>query len=858
MKLEIFISHHKCNIMQIIKHKLEKTLLIIKLVARHELKVKSALRLLGIFSTCLLLTTLTSQAQHTNSALPHSINSDGSAPDASAMLQVQSTEKGILIPSMTTAQRTAIANPADGLLVYDTITKSFWFYKSTTWTELATGGSGSVSWSDITGIPQGLSDGDDTSRWTPTTNGIIYGDHVGIGVTEAITGLHVGAGEDVLFGASTAGAGSKMMWIPSKSAFRAGDVFDVNWDLDSIGIESMSWGDGAKAKGARSTAWGASSNLASGQLSSVWGEANSATAYGSTAFGGVNSAEGVWSIATGRGTRAIGQSSLSAGEFTTAESLSEVVIGRYATLSGGDPSNWVLDDQLFAIGNGTSSSNRNNALTVLKNGNIGIDVSEPEALLHVDTSGNVLFGDSLQGAGPKLIWVPSKAAFRVGAVNANFGQQHWDQDSIGINSMSWGNGPLASGELSTAWGRNNNIASGKISTVWGTANHSTGLQSTVWGGSNRATGETSTAWGFNNRAEGQWSTVFGSQSKAIGFLSTALGFNNTASGSQSIVWGNNNQSSASNTTAWGLNNQANGISSTAWGIDNIAQSYTETVFGRYADTLTHANKNIWEDDDQLLVVGNGTSNSDRNNALTLLKNGQLGLNTAAPRGEFDIDIKNADVYLTDDVNGTDDTNSGNLYLPGHIYIAPFHASNDISYLQARRANSTGNTHLWIRTYDNGNLTEAMKISNVGNVNIAGCYQSNGAYVGGTCASDINLKENVHNLDSQLEKFKKLRPVTYDWKSEEYGTHDIGFIAQEVEEVLPESVITGEDGIKRIKYDLSWQIRTIKAIQEQQALIEAQQFEIKSLKHKEEIATARYEQILGRLAALEQEIGDLNK
>ncbi|TDA85852.1 hypothetical protein E0702_17340, partial [Halomonas marinisediminis] len=41
-------------------------------------------------------------------------------PDASSALEVQSTEKGLLIPRMTSAQRTAIASPALGLLVYDT------------------------------------------------------------------------------------------------------------------------------------------------------------------------------------------------------------------------------------------------------------------------------------------------------------------------------------------------------------------------------------------------------------------------------------------------------------------------------------------------------------------------------------------------------------------------------------------------------------------------------------------------------------------------------------------------------------------------------------------------------------------
>jgi hypothetical protein len=52
------------------------------------------------------------------------INTDNSGPDASAMLDVKSTTKGLLIPSMTTTQRNAIVSPAEGLIVYNTSTNA--------------------------------------------------------------------------------------------------------------------------------------------------------------------------------------------------------------------------------------------------------------------------------------------------------------------------------------------------------------------------------------------------------------------------------------------------------------------------------------------------------------------------------------------------------------------------------------------------------------------------------------------------------------------------------------------------------------------------------------------------------------
>ncbi len=67
------------------------------------------------------------------------VNTDGSSPDASSLLDVKSTDKGILIPRMTATQRGAIASPATGLLVFQTdATEGFYFYDGATWVRLAT------------------------------------------------------------------------------------------------------------------------------------------------------------------------------------------------------------------------------------------------------------------------------------------------------------------------------------------------------------------------------------------------------------------------------------------------------------------------------------------------------------------------------------------------------------------------------------------------------------------------------------------------------------------------------------------------------------------------------------------------
>jgi hypothetical protein len=58
------------------------------------------------------------------------------SPDPSSMLDVTSTDKGILTPRMTSAQRIAISSPAQGLLVFDITENAFYFYKTSSWTKL--------------------------------------------------------------------------------------------------------------------------------------------------------------------------------------------------------------------------------------------------------------------------------------------------------------------------------------------------------------------------------------------------------------------------------------------------------------------------------------------------------------------------------------------------------------------------------------------------------------------------------------------------------------------------------------------------------------------------------------------------
>ena len=66
------------------------------------------------------------------------INTDGSEPDNSAMLDIKSTDRGLLIPRMTAVERDNIASPATGLMVYVTDEERFHVYTGTVWKRINT------------------------------------------------------------------------------------------------------------------------------------------------------------------------------------------------------------------------------------------------------------------------------------------------------------------------------------------------------------------------------------------------------------------------------------------------------------------------------------------------------------------------------------------------------------------------------------------------------------------------------------------------------------------------------------------------------------------------------------------------
>jgi hypothetical protein len=71
----------------------------------------------------------------TNDSFSQSVGIGISTPSSSALLEIKSSTKGILIPRTSSVTRVAIVGPAKALLLYDTVTNSFWFHNGSDWIE---------------------------------------------------------------------------------------------------------------------------------------------------------------------------------------------------------------------------------------------------------------------------------------------------------------------------------------------------------------------------------------------------------------------------------------------------------------------------------------------------------------------------------------------------------------------------------------------------------------------------------------------------------------------------------------------------------------------------------------------------
>jgi hypothetical protein len=420
----------------------------------------------------------------------------------------------------------------------------------------------------------------------------------------------------------------------------------------------------------------------------------------------------------------------------------------------GPPSEWTVIDSVLYTDN----------LWGIARGGAGNKLWEAYAYSHVNFGVNCTTG----------VYSSSRAFCTVGGGRLNTASD-FDATVAGgcYNSASstgatvgGGGANASSGLYATIGGGYGNTGGGLYATIGGgSENTASGMAATVSGGSdNTASGDqASVGGGYYNTAQGQYATVSGGKRSIAGGLYATIsgGDWNTASGSYSTVPG-------------GYANTAGGTSSFAAGWRAMAN---------------HVGTFVWADS------ANSSFASTDTNQFLIRASGGVGINTNSPGVPLNVD------------GGTD----ASLASGGFVAIGAMTSRNltlDDNEILVR--NNGEPATLYVNRYSGNVLICANTSAKVGigttdpdeKLHVSG----NICYTGtiGAC-SDERYKKNVATIQGALATLVKLRGVTYNWKQDEYPdqsfddrTH-VGFIAQELKELVPEIVMVSDEGYMSVDY-----------------------------------------------------------
>jgi type II secretory pathway pseudopilin PulG len=309
-----------------------------------------------------------------------------------------------------------------------------------------------------------------------------------------------------------------------------------------------------------------------------------------------------------------------------------------------------------------------------------------------------------------------------------------------------------------------------------------------------------------------------------------VGIGTTAPTQKLQISGSGNPQTATNTSSLRLDNTASGRFAII-GVDDAQ------------------NLDIWNSD----TNGTGairflTSSGTGSEKMRVSANGNIGINTINPLSNLD-------------VNGWIQATTPNVGTTGGVRIKGG-AGNTNAYLQFTNNAGTGE---W--GYFGASSAGHMFAGPVGNFGIGVDTPSQKLHVVGSVLasgylyiSDRRLKEEIKSITHPLQKVAKLEGRSFSWKDSRED--DIGFIAQDVEKVVPELVVTNNDGFKSVKYGnitallveavkeiknmIDTLIGTDEALKEEIEILKDENTLLKSRLDAQELRMKRQEKILSEL------------
>lgn len=299
--------------------------------------------------------------------------------------------------------------------------------------------------------------------------------------------------------------------------------------------------------------------------------------------------------------------------------------------------------------------------------------------------------------------------------------------------------------------------------------------------------------GWNSGAmnvSGKYNTVFGSEA----LNQNTRGDNNTSLGSTTLFGNDSSMNTAAGYFALGND----------LGTENTAFGYSSAIYN------FSGNRNVF--------LGSMTSQGNQNEESV-----SIGYANSLYGSIIEtVTIGDSAGYAHDNTQSVIIGNQAASHLEG--------SHNIILGNQAARDQLSGDDMLWIENtsasvpliygdFSSGKvgincISPQAALSVIGNIQATGTITASAM----ACSSDRRFKRNISNLENSLPQVLELRPVRYHWRQKEFpekkfnARAQVGFVAQEVEQLYPEIIKTGSDGFKSMDYGRLTVVLT-KALQE---------------------------------------------
>lgn len=388
----------------------------------------------------------------------------------------------------------------------------------------------------------------------------------------------------------------------------------------------------------------------------------------------------------------------------------------------------------------------------------------------------------------------------------------------GLYAVGMGQGNTASSDNATAIGLNNN-ASGLYAVAIGQANKAQAQASVAMGNNTTASGQSAFSVNEMTLANGKGAAAFNYKTEASGDYATAFGNLTKATGANAFVAGASSNANGNTAIAMGQSNTANGTSSVALGKSNtagneaaVAIGFTNNAGGQYSAAIGDRNN---ASGTSSVAIGFQSAASGNYSAA-------LGREASANAdNSVAIGYKASNGYNSGSLALSDGSGQGVANTAGNQFASKFIGGY---YMYTNNNKGTFMNENEFRPLTDGNVNLGTSGNRWNNV-----YAMNGVVQ----TSDKRIKTNIMNMEYGLNTVMKMRPVTYNWKS---GSTErkIGFVAQEVQQIVPEVVHVGEDANKTLGVNYAELTSVlVKAIQEQQMQIQELSKEVQYLRAKAE-------------------------